>query len=335
MNGWIFFAFALAMLVGFASHRASLCTVRAVAEFLGEGSSRRLASFAKAAAWTAAISGALLFFTAPSASPVLERLPHGFALAGGFVFGVGAAINGGCSLSTLQRLADGDPGMLATLAGFIAGVLLWAGVDQWLALSALQPLPSFWRSEHAWRLPVLIVLWLWVAREAWQLWRASGIGEPLHRRLAHPHYRPATAAALLGVAGGLLFTLQGAWTYTNYLRAEAASWLGAAATPTRVHGLLLAALFLGMVLSSQQRRAFAFKPPGFARMRQNLAGGLLMGVGSALVPGGNDTLILAAIPSISLWAMGVYAALLAGVAFALMTQRTGDGGRRTEDGGSQ
>jgi hypothetical protein len=42
--------------------------------------------------------------------------------------GVGAAVNGGCSLSTLTRLADGDLGMLAAPAGFLAGVSTWTGV---------------------------------------------------------------------------------------------------------------------------------------------------------------------------------------------------------------
>ena len=48
--------------------------------------------------------------------------PHAAALglAGGLLFGDGAAVNGCCSLSTLTRLADGDLGMLAALAGFLA-----------------------------------------------------------------------------------------------------------------------------------------------------------------------------------------------------------------------
>ena len=42
-----------------------------------------------------------------------------------------------------------------------------------------------------------------------------------------------------------------------------------------------------------------------------------MGVGGTLAPGGNDTLLLAAIPTFSLQAVTVYGALLAGVAFTL------------------
>ena len=39
-----------------------------------------------------------------------------------------------------------------------------------------------------------------------------------------------------------------------------------------------------------------------------LAGGFLMGIGGTLVPGGNDTLLLAAIPTFSVHAVAVFAA---------------------------
>lgn len=109
-------------LIGFAASRASLCTVRAVAEVLTSQRAWLLTSFAKAAAWTTVVSGVIALVSPTSATQVLERLPHGLGLVGGFLFGVGAAINGGCSLSTLQRLADGDLSMLGTLTAYILSV---------------------------------------------------------------------------------------------------------------------------------------------------------------------------------------------------------------------
>ncbi len=55
MHPYMPIALALAMLIGFAAHRASLCTVRAVAEMMSSGTAWMLASFLKAAAWVAAI----------------------------------------------------------------------------------------------------------------------------------------------------------------------------------------------------------------------------------------------------------------------------------------
>ena len=48
----LFLALALVAGMGFAAHRASLCTVRAVTEMMTSGTTYMLASFAKAVLWT-------------------------------------------------------------------------------------------------------------------------------------------------------------------------------------------------------------------------------------------------------------------------------------------
>ncbi|MDP1613165.1 MAG: YeeE/YedE thiosulfate transporter family protein [Sulfuritalea sp.] len=321
MNAYMPIALAPVMLIGFAAHRASLCTVRAVAETMSSGTAWMLGSFLKAAAWAAAISGSLILLFPAAALPTLERTPHAVALAGGFVFGVGAAVNGGCSLSTLQRLADGDLSMLGTLAAFVIGVLAASGFDASQGSGTLRQVASFWLSGNALVVPLLLLLWLWVLAESLRLWRSSsGSGASLWARVLAPAYRLSSAAALLGIAAGILYNLQGAWTYTSFLRAEAASWLDHTPTPSGVHALLVIALLAGMLASSWQRRSFS---PG-NRWRQwprRMTGGLLMGAGGALVPGGNDTLILAAVPTASIWALASYLALIAGVAATLFAMR--------------
>lgn len=284
-----------------------------------------LASFAKAAAWTALIAGITTFLSPASNPLVFERLPHVLGLAGGFLFGVGAAINGGCSLSTLQRLADGDLSMLGTLSAFILGVLTWYALGSEGTISTLKALPPVWQSGPSWTPALLIVLALWALSELIRLWRSAAPDDSLRQRLLAPAYRLSTTAALLGIAGSLLYTLQGVWTYTNYLRADTASRLGAGPAPSLFHGLLLAALLGGMLLSSLQRRSFALNHHWRRHLPRRLAGGFLMGFGGALVPGGNDTLILAAIPTLSLWALANYLALLAGVAAVMLAMRTMSG----------
>ncbi|MBI1905903.1 MAG: YeeE/YedE family protein [Rhodocyclales bacterium] len=313
--------------VGFAAHRASLCTVRAVAEILSSGTAWMLASFAKAALWTLAVSGLVLLLSPLSGAPVQQTLPHAVALAGGLVFGIGAALNGGCSLSTLQRLADGDLSMFGTLAGFVAGVFAWSMLNHPLELTTLTTQAVLWDRQSIWAAPVLILIWLWGVREIIRLWRPTA--EPtavsalaaLRQRLSAPVYRLSSSAAILGVAGGVLYTVQGAWTYTNFLRAEAVSWQGAGVAPSTLHGTLLVALLAGMVLSSLQRHSFALQFDWRVCAGRRVAGGLLMGVGGAVIPGGNDTLILAAIPTLSPWSLATYIALLTGVAAALLAMR--------------
>jgi uncharacterized membrane protein YedE/YeeE len=313
-------ALSLVMVVfmGFAAHRASLCTVRAVAEAMQQHRFDVLLSFVRAALWTAAIAGFLaLAFTAPH-PPILLREPVTWALAGGFLFGVGAAINDGCSLSTLQRLADGDLSMLLTLAGFCIGILAWFGVEAAaVPVSTLKPFWSPWQMPQGWVLAALMALLVWCVVETRALIRSAPRVATWRSLALAPRYSLPAAGAVLGLAGGLLYSVEGAWTYTNYLRGSLASLRGHGPSPAAFHGLLVLALLAGMGLSARQRGGFRPRLQLNGVWRQRLAGGLCMGIGGALLPGGNDTLLLGAIPALSLQGVIAYAALLAGVAAAL------------------
>jgi uncharacterized membrane protein YedE/YeeE len=329
---------ALALLVvfamGFAAHRASLCTVRAVAEVARHGRFDVLASFGRAALWTAAISGLLVLALAVPHPPIPLREPLPLLLAGGFVFGVGAAVNDGCSLSTLQRLADGDLSMLLTLAGVCVGVLVGLTVP---AGPSLALLPSPWPGGQGWTVAVLAALLAWCAFEAATLARARPAGASWPSLLGLPRYSLPLAAAIMGLAGGVLYTVEGAWSYTNFVRGGIESLRGRAGAPPPVHALLVAALVLGMLLSSWQRGGFRPRLELAGVWRERLAGGVLMGIGGALLPGGNDTLLLGAIPTLSPAAFAAYLALLAGIATALSAQaalrRRRWQPRRTDAGG--
>jgi hypothetical protein len=313
-------SFTVVFAMGFAAHRASLCTVRAVGEAMRQRRFAMLASFGRAALWTAAISGVLVLAFAVPHPPVPLRQPMPWLVAGGFLFGAGAAINDGCSLSTLQRLADGELSMLLTLAGVAGGILIGFRVEAG-AEAMLSPLPSPWPGAQGWALVVLAIVLAWCAREALQLVRCVPAGTSWQALLQAPRYSLPLAAAVLGLAGGVLYAVEGAWSYTNFLRAGLAALGERAAAPAAIHALLVLALVGGMVLSSLQRGGFRPRLELAAVWHERLAGGLLMGIGGALLPGGNDTLLLGAIPTLSLQAVIAYLALLAGVALVLAMQQ--------------
>jgi hypothetical protein len=281
-----------------------------------------LASFGKAVLWAALVYGALLLLVpAPAAgfTPYQSRL---LLLAGAFLFGVGAAINGGCSMSTLQRLADGDLRMLAALLAFCAGALTWSLMYPALhvARSAREPLAweTFGNSAYL----LLLLLALWGIRELRRLWRTRPRGIAWWRLPLAEAYRLSTAAAVLGMIGGLLYGVKGAWSYTYYLRTQIDSAYHGNAGPPLLHAALFAALFAGMLASALQRRSWQFRGASLRALLPHAGGGWLMGIGAAMVPGGNDTLMLVGLPTLSLWALAAYAALLAGIAAALMLMRS-------------
>jgi hypothetical protein len=167
----------------------------------------------------------------------------------------------------------------------------------------------------------LLALWAWAAYQLHGLWRLDR-PRPWRERLIAPEYRLSAAAALLGLCAGVLFAVQGAWTYTNFVRGEVGAGLGVSALPTGWHAALVAGLLGGMVVSALQRKSFAWQSAVAGQpWARRLVGGALMGVGGALVPGGNDTLLLSALPTLSAQAAAAYVAMLGGIAVALAAMR--------------
>lgn len=308
----------LAATIGFASHRASLCTVRAVAEVMNARSAYMFLSFAKAVLWASAVGSLLVVWFNLPAPMILMRASLAFALLGGFVFGVGAAINGGCSLSTLQRFADGDLSMLVTIVGFGVGAVGWLELDAALSISEYAQVISMPAAvpkvDDSW---TLIFLWAWAPLELFALLIPAIATKSLHKNLLAPTYRLSTSAALLGIAGGILYATQGSWTYTSFYYSAVAVTTGGVA-PTAWHALLVGAMLLGMAVSSVQRKSFELKSWHQDRVWvRRFAGGCLMGIGGALIPGGNDTLLLSALPALSSQALVAFGGLVGGIAVVL------------------
>ena len=316
-----------ALLIGFAAHRASLCNVRAVAEIMSAGSAHMLWSLLQAVLWMATLTGVLVVGFGQLPQPAFARTPVVWALAGGGLFGIGAALNGGCSLSTLHRLADGELGMLATLGGFALGVTGWrvALAARWPA--DVSPVVSVWL-----RWPDFAP-WLLTALLAWALLRLLWFRQlarqhaatPMRQRLLAPSYHLSMAAALMGVAGGLLYATQGPWSYTNYLRTTVLHALGNAEATARWHGVLVVALISGMLASALQRGSLTWRLPHHASVwLRHAGGGALMGVGAAMLPGGNDTLLLNGLPTLTVTAISAYVFMLLGIASVLWWMRHAD-----------
>src|SRR5207302_9956572 len=87
---------ALAAILGFATHRASICTVRAVAELMSSRRAFMLASVGKSILWASAVT--IPFFLLSMSTPPQSGAwtLSITAVLGGFTFGVGAAMNGAC-----------------------------------------------------------------------------------------------------------------------------------------------------------------------------------------------------------------------------------------------
>lgn len=317
MAMWL--SFLLVFLIGFAAHRASLCTVRAVKQWIEHRKAGLFVSFLKASIWATLLTGIFVWVGLPIRGAPIVNSTLVLSVSAGFLFGVGAAINRGCSLSTLQGLADGDPRFAVTLVFFVIGGLTISGVQSFGLLPPPEVRPLLWRvMPETIRNGVILMLATWAVWQLSVLWRYRDPGRRLGYWLLAPRYRLTLAAAILGVCSGFLFLLEGAWSYTNYLRETGASWVIGSRAPGGHRTGLVLALFLGMVVSAIQRRSFSWRGWTGVFNWRNVSGGYLMGIAGAMIPGGNDTLLLVLMPTLSWHAASSFASLLLGIG---MTQR--------------
>jgi uncharacterized membrane protein YedE/YeeE len=318
---WVAFL-ALAGMVGFFADRASICNVKAVEEILTTGRARMLASFGKTILWVTGITIWLAWWLGVAS-------PHhpGFGIVwpgvvGGLLFGVGAVLNDGCAFSTLTRLGNGNLGMFVTLTGFVAGAAFfeWANI-MGTGIGATTAAPWV-ELDVVSATAVGIVLTLWMIWELRRLWRSAPSAH-WWALMASPRYRLSTAAAVIGISNGILYAMLGTWSYTHTLKLGVRQVIApgdAAIDPMRMNLLwwLFVALLFGVILSSALGRRFDLSWRPRQQWLSFFFGGSLMGMGAAAVPGGNDVLLLNAIPGLSPHALPAYLAMLVGIWIALM-----------------
>ncbi len=297
---------ALALLMGFAIQRGGTCTVAALEEVLHKRRWTRLHALLEASLW---VLGGLVLLRAFHHLP---QVPMGYPLhwhaaLGGALLGLGALINGGCVFGVVARIGSGHWAWLATPPGFLLG---YAGMDLWAgAVPAMPVAVPVWLQDIPPGLAVLAVT-LALLRVAWLAWRGGGHWNRIERS-----WSPHLATIVIGIVFLLLFVNVGAWAYTDVL-AELATGrfmqLG-------LRGLLLPALFAGALYGGWTAGLWQHRWPNLITLARCFCGGMLMGAGSGLVPGGNDSLILFGMPLLWPNAWLAFASMCLVVVLALWT----------------
>jgi uncharacterized membrane protein YedE/YeeE len=283
------FALLLAAVLGFAAHRASVCTVRAVAEVMHSRTAYMAASIGKTVAWIVLVTLPFFWLTSSSGPYFGGWQLTATAVLGGFLFGAGAGINGACAYSTMARMMDGEGRMLATVAGFACGVFVFAALAAQGIVTSPRPAQTGVGRLVDWAGAVLIVLGLLAAYEFVRLWRSRPPGARLRDLIPAHQYRLSTAALLIGLTGAAIYLLFGSAGYSTTFELLIEGSIGTKPWPSATRWLLLLAVLSGMLLSTLQRGTFRLNLRPRIDWLQNLAGGALMALGVALAPGGNDT----------------------------------------------
>lgn len=304
-------AVPLAFFAGFALQRGNICAVAAVREGVEEGDWRRFLALLECAAW--ALFGLLLaaaFGWMPlrewPAQPSLTS-----AILGGALFGVGALVNGACTMGTIGRLGAGELAFLAMPAGFVAGA---AGVAALGARVGRADAAALAGAPFALLLTALGVFALF---RVWTALRAAPSAAALKAAILAPRWPPALAMAAIAFANVVLFVLIFAWPYTTLLVDIARG----SAMDVAARSFLAAALVVGAGVGAASAGRFAWRAPSASAAASCFGGGALMGLGGALIPGGNDALVLMGLPLLQSSAFAAYAAMTAAIALGFVARR--------------
>lgn len=284
---------ALGLLLGFALQRGGYCMNTAFRSFYLE-KDRSLVR-----AWVLVliinIIGVTLFTDLGILSPLVAPFFWPAAIIGGFVFGVGMVVAGGCASGTYYRCGRGMLGSIVALVGFVIGTALTDG-------GALTPLQQGLRSytlpvgagdatlfgllgiEAAWlRWGVILVLaavaGLWLARSPKQkflvgwTWQRTGLFVGLAAFAAW------LLSAMQGRDFGLSFT-QPTVALTRFLVGGDSSGISAAS-------FMVIGVPVGAFLAAKAAGEAVLRMPDPKRFVRQFGGGITMGLGASIAGGCN------------------------------------------------
>lgn len=307
-------AITAGLLFGYCAQRGGFCLTRALSNLVLMRDTSILRAYVLALA--VAIVGTHLLTLG-----LVEEIPvrpfHWLGnLVGGFVFGVGMILSGGCSGSSWYRVGEGALGAWIVLLGFAmgataanVGILRPARetLQQYEYLILDQP-PTLYHLLGVGPWPVIAVIVL-----AAVVWLVRGDTEPEHGKWRWPITGSVMGAII--VVGWYLSSYAGAPTGITF-----AANTGHLLTyplvgfPNRVTWsmVLLLGVVLGAALAAWRAREFAWKPvPGFTGVKLFL-GGLVMGIGALIAGGCNITQGLTNSATLALGSLTAFAAMFAG-----------------------
>ena len=303
-------AVVCAGLMGYAIQSGATCTVYAVSELIEKRRASRLLALLEAGLWVAAtLIIAAWLEMAPVHAGAFELSK--FTVLGGILLGLGAYVNGACVFGSVARVGSGEIGFLITPLGFFLGVELFE------TLVGIGPLRLPEAASSLARLPLLLLaafMMLALARAGRIIWRAVRRDQLIG---AAPLWNPHVATLVIGITFAIMLLGVGPWTYTELLtdlakgKSDDIAWRVA----------LFAALLTGARIGGLRHGMTAWTTPTRKRIQTCLIGGAMMGIGGALIPGGNDGLVLVGLPFLMPYALISLTTMVAVIALAIWARQ--------------
>ncbi|MBX4865440.1 YeeE/YedE family protein [Rhizobium bangladeshense] len=286
----------LSFVLGFAMNHGSICTVIATTELIEQKRPARFVALVECALWAA------IGYTVLGALPTIQDVwaPVIYLAAAACVFGVGIYVNGACIFGSVGHFGNGDIDFGFTFLGVFAvlcfAFLIGGEVNQ-MPVSAAPPIGL--------QLLILALAALLVVR-----FSVFNSGKNFQRL--------TLAMSAIGMTSAVISVLAPRFSITTTI--------GSILSIPVAGILIFICMFGGSLVSARLRnRRFVLKRPTRLDIIRRMLGGLLMGLGALLIPGGNDTLLLVGFP-MGAW-QAVLAYLLIVATLALLIARFGSAAR--------
>lgn len=293
-----------ATVMGFAINRGATCMVAAVEQAVRQRRPDRLIALAEASLWVAggmALAGTIGLMP----KPIVHHPISAMTIGGGALLGLGAYINKACVFGSVARFGSGEWHYAATPLGFLGGCVLilpWLHSDE---SSTVTQAPNF---------PAAIG----IALALFAIWRGIGLLLAARSGALKEHiWSPHQATSVIGLTFVIMLLAVGAWTYP-----EALAQLARGMTmDSAIRIILFVALLAGAAWGGAARRREG--TGGIWSVRGAVAcfaGGALMGMGSLMIPGGNDNLILVGLPFLQPYAWVAIVAMACVIVASLLIE---------------
>lgn len=317
-NGLLSLIAVLAFISGFAMQKGNVCSVLAARQIVELGRATRLYAFMFAAAWALAAT-VLVVWASVTGFKLAPSVPVTYVtVLAGIGYGAGCFINAACIFGICARSTSGGLHFLFALPGIALGAALisQSGVLVPVPHSALPVMakPNF-VSVTLYSIAVVLV-----GVSVLRITRAYGRGGlKVKKLLTAGRWRSSLAMAVIGVVGGLLNATGEPVGYPVMIRHTGAYLLGLSAVFTAPMVVGSFAVFAGAMFAALLGGRFALRWPQPLASVRCLIGGAVMGAAAALIPGGNDVMLLYAVPSLALNGIVAYVVMFAtliGLGFA-------------------
>jgi len=302
------------ILFGFALQRGRFCMNSAFRDIL------LLKEYTLLKAVIVAIIVSMLGFHAMASLGIIQLNPKSFYwganIVGGFIFGIGMVLAGGCASGTTYRVGEGMVGSFVALLGFMSSAVITgsgalSGIKSYLqtttkiTIDGKNPTLANIIGIDPWIIVIVIAIigigvLTWkrgggqktegslsekIFKRGWPWW-ATGIVIGIIAMIAFPASAAAGRNYPLGITGG--------WsTFLNSLikgDANVLSW----------ETFLVIGAVIGAAISAGIAREFKLRAPGPGRLVQQFIGGLLLGIGAVIGDGCNIGHVLSGVPQLAI-----------------------------------